>query len=164
MGDCISNCSNHGNCTFLNIKKYICKCEKFYSGQSCQVDLRPCSSKPCMNNGTCIQNLTSEIFSCNCGEFYEGVNCEIKKNVCQNETCSKNGNCKDFDNQPKCSCFSLFLGDKCEIESNEKKIVKSVVTTASLIAIIVLTLFCLSCICCDLLSLCGFGKNRLQKY
>lgn len=160
MVNCITNCSNHGNCTYSTSNKFVCKCEDYFSGQSCQADIRPCSAKPCLNNGTCIQNLTSGSFRCECGSIYEGIYCQIKKDICQNETCSKKGNCVDVENKPKCSCFSLYFGDKCEIESNEKKIIKSVVSTASIIAIITLVIFYLSCFCCDLSSFFGFTRNK----
>lgn len=162
MGDCISNCSNRGNCTFLNNRKYICKCEMYFSGQSCQIDSRPCSSKPCINNGTCFQNLTTGTFNCNCGDFYEGIYCHIKKDVCKNETCSNNGNCEDLNNQAICSCFSMYLGNKCEIESNEKKVIKSVVSTASIIAILILVFFYLTFVCCDLFTFFGFGRRNSE--
>ncbi len=104
MTGCLSNCSNRGQCSLNDENKFICKCEMFYTGDSCQTDVRACSAKPCQNNGTCIEvsKPGQEIndYACNCSSpFYSGLRCEIKFNVCWNKTCSMNGKC--FNNNSK---------------------------------------------------------------
>ena len=139
LSGCIVNCSNKGECKFDSlINNFFCSCNSVYlSGYACQIDSRPCSSNPCLNNGTCLDysdygnysistlsGMNSSSFSCACNHFYKGTYCESKIDVCLNETCSSNGNCLDLNNKAKCKCFSMYSGDKCESESNELKTVR----------------------------------------
>ena len=154
FSDCLSNCTNNGLCMYSNVGlKFICTCNLYYSGPYCSTDLRPCSSSPCMNNGTCIQNITdlsNPSFYCDCGLYYEGEVCETKKDVCKNETCSNHGKCKDINNKPKCECLNLYLGENCEITSEALKIIQKTITTTSIIAIIIICCFYLLIITMDL--------------
>ncbi|RNA34389.1 von Willebrand factor type EGF and pentraxin domain-containing 1 [Brachionus plicatilis] len=135
LTDCLGNCSNQGTCKKNNLK-YFCSCAAHYGGSACQLNLKPCSSNPCLNRGLCIEDLEKSTYQCNCTHLYEGKNCQIKKDVCSNETCSLHGYCIDENDLPKCKCFYLYSGEKCEIESREKKIQKFVVTTSTIIAIL----------------------------
>ena len=149
--NCMTNCSNRGMCTFVNGESLLCVCDEFYTGETCSEDTRACSSWPCINNGTCITNATDVTqFTCQCDPMYFGTYCETKINVCQNQTCSGNGHCYDIDNKPVCKCFYLFAGTECEIESEEKKTVKKVMSVASYIAISILVLLALTVILLDL--------------
>ncbi|RNA34459.1 neurogenic locus notch -like protein [Brachionus plicatilis] len=117
---CLINCSNNGKCFYDTKKKYSeCRCFGNFTGPLCQVDKRFCSSSPCLNNGTCIED--SQGFRCQCmKDYFFGKYCEIAIDLCANETCSKNGFCvvkKDF--EVFCKCFYLYNGEKCEIESVE---------------------------------------------
>lgn len=157
LSDCISNCTNNGLCKYSNIGlKFICVCNLYYSGPYCSTDLRPCSSSPCMNNGTCIQNITdlaSPTSYCECGQYYEADVCQTKKDICQNETCSNHGKCKDVNNKPKCECFSLYLGENCEITSDALKVIQKTISISSIIAIVILCCFYLFILSSDLLKI-----------
>jgi hypothetical protein len=109
-----------------------------------------------LNNGTCVENMASLNFTCECGENFEGVYCETKHDACKNETCSSNGVCYDENSQVKCKCFSLYSGEKCEIESSERKQIKTIISSSSILAIILLALFYLIIIFLDI--------NRLFRY
>ncbi|CAF1054588.1 unnamed protein product, partial [Brachionus calyciflorus] len=161
LNDCLTNCSGHGQCKLTSNFKFICECFENYAGSSCALNTLPCWSNPCLNNGTCINNLTDSSYTCDCQkDFYFGKNCEFKKDVCVNETCSKNGNCYDENNKAKCQCFSKYSGEKCEIESEELKIIKNVISVSSIIAIIIIVLTYLLFILCDMSK---FGINIKAK-
>merc|ERR1712071_35951 len=69
MGTCFETSDNqHG---------YTCDCVAPWVGRNCDVDNDPCSSGPCLNEGTCI-TLSSKFYECQCGEIYFGVNCELQ--------------------------------------------------------------------------------------
>ena len=148
MSGCIVNCTNRGNCKYDSpSNKYVCACDEYFSGKSCEIDTRACSSNPCMNNATCIDvysnssSIATSTFRCECQIGYEGDYCETKLNICANETCSNNGNCEDLDNVPKCKCFSMYEGEKCDVQSSELKTIKTIVSMTSIIAVAVIICF-----------------------
>lgn len=40
------------------------------------VDIRPCSSQPCLNGGTCVEGTNQ--YKCNCPPEWRGTNCQSK--------------------------------------------------------------------------------------
>ena len=85
--------------------------------------------------------------------MFEGSLCEYKIDVCKNETCAGNGNCIDFNNKPKCICFSLYEGENCETMSESLKTAKKFISTATIIAICVLVCLFLMFVVLDLLRI-----------
>jgi hypothetical protein len=179
LSGCIVNCSNNGLCMFDTVNnKFICSCDSVYlGGYACQIDTRPCSSNPCLNNATCVDysnsmnyNMSSIIsnnsssFYCLCNEFYKGANCESKIDLCQNETCSNNGNCYDSNNLPKCKCLSMYSGDKCETESNELKAVKKLISLASILAIVIIISFYSCFLLMDITKFLCKKNNRIYSH
>ncbi|CAF1035290.1 unnamed protein product [Brachionus calyciflorus] len=170
LNDCLTNCSNQGVCKyFKNVNKYKCDCDVGFFGESCQKDLNPCSSSPCLNEGLClIMNKSS--FKCEClSNYYTGDFCEKEIDLCQNETCSSQGRCSVQNKKPKCYCFNLFSGEKCQIESNDGKVIKQIIKTATIITIIILVSFFLILILIDVSNYFARGKkvfrvkNKFQK-
>ncbi|RNA21834.1 crumbs -like protein [Brachionus plicatilis] len=130
MTNCLTNCTNNGKCKLNNNEKFICECDEHYIGTRCQIDSRPCASNPCMNGAKCFNDFIKKIYKCECvtkngSVLFYGANCEKKIDVCENETCSKNGVCYDVENEPKCKCFKSYSGEKCQVESQEIKTVKT---------------------------------------
>ena len=42
-------------------------------------ELEECASSPCLNNGTCVEQINS--YLCECTEGFTGVNCEIGRQI-----------------------------------------------------------------------------------
>lgn len=166
MTSCLLNCSNNGAC-FLDRQdnKLKCSCDPYFVGDSCQTDVRPCSSNPCINNSTCVNNQKPSgewFFNCNCQKYYTGVHCENKINICENETCSSNGNCYDNSSVPTCKCFQLYEGLKCEKSSGKLVMIKRVVKYVSIIAIIIIVAFFMFFLLLDI-SGCLIDKKIIRR-
>ena len=158
INGCLSNCSSAGFCKQNpTTYQYECNCVGYYAGSDCSSDIRPCSSSPCLNNATCDDftsnsNLTSTEYVCNCLPNYYGSQCEYKLNLCINQTCSGNGLCIDLGSNTSCKCKMYFSGDFCEIESNELKTLKQIISMTTIIAYIVFALFTVMVLLCDCTS------------
>ena len=124
----------------------------------CKVDLRPCFSNPCLNEGLCIQNITNSSYLCQSSELFEGDKCEVKKNLCVNKTCSNQGICIDLYNQTKCNCFYLYEGDTCEKKSDKMNTIEKVVKTSVIIAMICLAFIWVLLVLSDLSNFLLKGK------
>ncbi|CAF1012454.1 unnamed protein product [Brachionus calyciflorus] len=164
LNDCLTNCSNQGVCKyFKNINKYKCDCDVGFFGDSCNKDLNPCSSNPCLNDGVCT-HISKSSFKCECSSnYYDGDFCEKEIDLCQNETCSSQGRCTVQNQKSKCICFKSFYGDKCQNESYELIVTKRIIKTASIIAIIVLVTFFLILILFDITNIFCPSKKKLRK-
>ena len=150
LNGCLQNCYSSGICS-INNGFLGCQCFQYFTGTSCQFDTRPCASNPCLNNGTCINNLNGTIYSfeCQCKNTFYGLNCENHINICQNVTCSNHGYCYTEQNIASCKCFTSYSGDSCEIASSHVKLVKSVQLSSTIICFVVLSLLILSVISND---------------
>jgi len=139
MSSCLANCSNQGICTLNSAQKYVCQCNQYRTGSSCQIDSRPCSSNPCLNNGTCVNTNNETSFECIClNNVYYGIYCENKIDLCKNSTiCFNNqGNCIMNETEIMCKCKKDYSGINCEIMSTALVVRNTIINVASLIAII----------------------------
>jgi hypothetical protein len=166
LSSCLANCSNQGVCVINSQQQYICQCNQYRTGVSCQSDTRPCSSGPCLNNGTCsnINNDTS--FQCTCqNELFYGRHCENLINLCLNSTiCTQNqGHCQINGTQPMCKCFKGYSGANCETISASLVITQSIISASTIIAIAVLTCFALMVFVFDYTKFCLMKKKKQIK-
>ena len=69
-----------------------CICSIGWGGSNCTTVLR-CSSKPCVNNGTCME--TEGGYKCLCRSGYTGTNCSISVGKCGLGGCQNNATCID---------------------------------------------------------------------
>lgn len=173
LNDCLNNCSGNGICKQSSDDDYRCACFEDYTGNTCQMNKHKCFRKPCLNNGNCtefkvISNFTGNIdyeFKCSCSQRYYGTYCEkIKKDYCTNKTCSQNGFCFfiETSEEGECRCFRFFSGKNCEIESNDIKTIKKIISTATIIAIVTIILCLSSFILMDILSILIRKNNKIK--
>ncbi|XP_022809242.1 contactin-associated protein 1-like, partial [Stylophora pistillata] len=97
-GSCRTMCYMEPNCVSINVKpidagKYNCELNNATVDESKltffkEVDAyylaieNPCSSSPCVNNGTCQVGFTSKGFRCVCVPGYAGANCSVLSRSC----------------------------------------------------------------------------------
>lgn len=67
---------------------------------------------PCLNGGSCVDDVGS--FSCKCRLGFEGERCETEVNECASHPCKNGALCKDYVNSFVCECRPGFDGILCE--------------------------------------------------
>jgi hypothetical protein len=152
LSACLANCSNHGFCKFDSVmNKYMCQCDQYRMGRACQTDSRPCSSNPCLNNGTCSNMNNDTSFECTCQDsnLFYGIYCENNLDLCQINNTNvcvslSQGYCIMNGSQPMCKCLMGYSGVNCEVISTFVIIRKYIVDSSTIITIIVLIGFILT--------------------
>ena len=92
----------HGHCRLDNQGNPSCRCYPGFGGVICDINLTNCDLKPCVNNGSCIDEGNS--YRCLCPSGTSGANCQI--NTHNTEAC-------------KANCSSLYNGGQCWHNSSE---------------------------------------------
>ncbi|XP_059579139.1 protein eyes shut homolog [Alligator mississippiensis] len=82
----------------------------------CEVNIDECISVPCLNNGSCIDDINS--FKCHCKSGFIGTNCETNADECLSEPCL-HGSCIDHIDGYRCTCEAGWTSFRCEINVNE---------------------------------------------
>uniref|UniRef100_A0A8C1RDL0 Neurogenic locus notch homolog protein 1 n=1 Tax=Cyprinus carpio TaxID=7962 RepID=A0A8C1RDL0_CYPCA len=88
-------------------------------GPNCQTNINECASNPCLNQGTCIDDVAG--FKCNCMLPYTGEVCERVLAPCAQRPCKNGGVCvesEDFQSF-SCACPAGWQGQTCEVDINE---------------------------------------------
>nr|CAB3233619.1 protein crumbs [Phallusia mammillata] len=76
-----------------------------------------CSSDPCKNDGTCVDEFN--VYKCTCRQGFTTKNCDVNIDDCVNVTCSGQGKCMDAINGYVCECFKGYKGHLCETDVDE---------------------------------------------
>ena len=165
LSSCLGNCSNQGICVLSN-QKYICQCNQYRTGVSCQSNTRPCSSSPCLNNGSCSNTNNDTSFQCKCqNDLFYGAYCEFKLDLCLNSTnCIRGqGICQMNDTQTSCKCCKGYSGQNCEIISNSLLVKKSIISVTTILAIIIMVSYVIMIVCFDFTKYFSIRKRNKIK-
>lgn len=115
------------------VNNFTCACQNGYTGRLCNSIFDTCTTKPCVNNGTCSSSFLN--FSCACKNGFEGKRCEIGMSCrvisclsvplmgvrhliiadwCLNVTCRNGGWCNRT--ARKCNCTNGYSGALCTVQ------------------------------------------------
>ncbi|XP_045491219.1 neurogenic locus notch homolog protein 1 isoform X1 [Colias croceus] len=92
---------------------FRCFCEPGYTGDRCELEYNECESSPCVNGGTCTDQVGG--FTCACDRGYTGPMCQFKVDLCSPNPCSEQRYCVDHGNSYACECPRGFVGEECHI-------------------------------------------------
>ncbi|XP_071481953.1 uncharacterized protein [Diadema antillarum] len=81
------------------------------------VDIDECESNPCLNGGTCQDDVN--MYSCLCLPGYNGSNCQTDIDECDSNPCLNGGTCQDEVNMYSCLCLPGYNGSNCEADIDE---------------------------------------------
>jgi len=114
-------CKNGGRCTYEEARdgtvSYKCTCRQGFTGGQCQIDLGPCATKPCLNDGKCIA-VNENTYICKCSVGFTGAKCSINTNPCSSSPCRNGGTCKNKYNDYQCVCPPGKFGKQCSAGEN----------------------------------------------
>eukprot|EP00058_Branchiostoma_floridae_P002319 XP_002587807.1 hypothetical protein BRAFLDRAFT_92256 [Branchiostoma floridae] len=94
--------------------RYTCSCPTGYTGESCEIEINECDATPCLNGGTCTDEIGT--FTCECPPGYHGDRCQNDFDECSSNPCRNGGQCLQGLNDYTCSCAQGFTGKNCEID------------------------------------------------
>ncbi|KAM7540909.1 hypothetical protein Aperf_G00000025061 [Anoplocephala perfoliata] len=99
-------CDRHGNRV----------CEKGWSGQNCDKQLKACELHPC-KRGHCRETADGG-FDCVCEPGWRGDLCDQNIDFCGQNLCMNGGTCQDLDGLGfRCDCPRGFEGSVCQLRS-----------------------------------------------
>ena len=109
-------CQHGGTCLEVGEGGYACTCAAArFSGTSCEYDLDPCASGPCLHGAKCV-NLKND-FHCECPAKLSGKRCHYGR-YCNPNPCLNGGLCEEGLAGPICKCRG-YTGELCTIDVNE---------------------------------------------
>ena len=102
-----AECGANATCDGGVENGYICDCSVGYSGSSVTngkatcLEIDECETEPCLNNGTCIDEVNG--YKCQCAANYYGTICDREHDDCggggnaSDALCTSNGTCVDIE-------------------------------------------------------------------
>lgn len=88
---------------------FNCSCPAGFTGTRCEYDVDECVENPCVNGGSCFNNLGG--FLCHCSEGFSGLRCSVVDNECQRVVCSNGGTCWNIHGGFFCDCRPGYEGN-----------------------------------------------------
>lgn len=85
-----------------------------YTGSLCEVNVDDCTTDPCLNGGTCVDDIDG--YKCICPLQYTGSECNetIAEFPCDSHPCENGGSCVEIPTNVTCVCqngFGEFCGE-----------------------------------------------------
>ncbi|CAF1332007.1 unnamed protein product [Didymodactylos carnosus] len=111
----LNQCLNSGTC-IDGTDQFYCICPSWYYGLPSENRVYPCNtSNLCVNNGTCLENLTTTRgFTCQYSPGFTGILCEINIDECSSQPCHR-GQCIDKINGYVCAYYAGNVDVQCEV-------------------------------------------------
>ena len=113
--------SNSLNVLILDINSNIELQQILNIFQTNDYDLTGCLYN-CSQNGQCILDPSSQMYSCNCLTNFVGTSCQSDVRPCSKYPCLNNGTCINVDTNDllsfKCECQYPYYGVFCEVKGN----------------------------------------------
>lgn len=102
-------CQNNGTChNTVDGLNATCTCENGFTGYRCEIQVNECTSSPCANGATCIEEINA--FRCECAPGYQGTICDLIINNCASLPCRNGGMCTNAVNHFSCLCIDGYSG------------------------------------------------------
>uniref|UniRef100_A0A3P9MGT0 Delta-like protein n=1 Tax=Oryzias latipes TaxID=8090 RepID=A0A3P9MGT0_ORYLA len=112
-----SVCRPHGQCQSHANGQFSCRCEEGFSGTYCHENINDCEIAPCLNGGTCIDEVSR--YRCICPKGWEGPTCENNIDDCSSAPCQNHGVCQDLTNDFYCKCGDGWKGKTCSSRESQ---------------------------------------------
>ncbi|XP_067277909.1 protein eyes shut homolog [Pseudorasbora parva] len=110
-------CLHNSTCRAQSDGTALCVCRVGFQGTRCEIDSDDCVSRPCQNQGLCVDGVNS--YSCFCKAGFSGQHCEENINECASDPCQNSGVCQDLVNGFQCNCVPGYFGPLCNLDINE---------------------------------------------
>ena len=110
-------CDNGGQCVPIKHRPK-CYCPAGFTGQSCEIDVDECASRPCYNGATCVDK--PQGYTCECPEGFSGLQCQDEVSDCVEGACPGRAMCKNLPGPGnfECLCRDGFKGENCDITTD----------------------------------------------
>ncbi|XP_034450217.1 protein jagged-1a-like isoform X1 [Hippoglossus hippoglossus] len=104
-------CGPHGRCRSHVGGQFSCECEGGFTGTYCHENINDCEGAPCLNGGTCMDQISR--YQCVCAEGWDGATCRHDVDDCSSDPCHNAGVCRDLVNDFYCHCHNGWKGKTC---------------------------------------------------